>query len=210
MYMNVNWLPEIVSKSDVSSVGGQFTLPTQLMILNYPESMNSCLIGWRESDDVTSVMTTIFWKGTLCIRLLSSIEQERNKQIIEYYQEIIALYYLLVLVSLVLWIIIIIVSVLCTSVLFKFQFCLFFFSPGLWKKTYGCLAFWMNSMRTEILWSPRFPKRFVNRTYIAFKFFSFFWCSSDDDESINKILLCNKSTTHIYDLVVSDSLERDH
>ena len=125
--MNVNWLPEIVSKSDVSSVGGQFTLPTQLMILNYPESMNSCLIGWRESDDVTSVMTTIFWKGTLCIRLLSSIEQERNKQIIEYYQEIIALYYLLVLVSLVLWIIIIIVSVLCTSVLFKFQFCLVFF-----------------------------------------------------------------------------------
>ena len=173
--------------------------------------MNSCLIGWRESDDVTSVMTTIFWKGTLCIRLLSSIEKERNKQIIEYYQEIITLYYLLVLVSLVLWIIIIIVSVLSTSVLFKFQFFLFFFfSPGLWKKTYGCLAFWMNSMRTEILWSPRFPKRFDNRTYIAFKFFSFFWCSSDDDESINKILLCNKSTTHIYDLVVSDSLARNH
>ena len=127
IYMNVNWLPEIVSKSDVSSVGGQFTLPTQLMILNYPESMNSCLIGWLESDDVTSVMTTIFWKGTLCIRLLSSIEKERNKQIKEYYQEIITFYYLLVLVSLVLWIIIIIVSVLRTSVLFKFQFCLFFF-----------------------------------------------------------------------------------
>ena len=134
MYMNVNWLPEIVSKSDVSSVGGQFTLPTQLMILNYPESMNSCLIGWLESDDVTSVMTTIFWKGTLCIRLLSSIEQERNKQIIEYYQEIITLYYLLILVSLVLWIMIIIVSLLCTSVLFKFQFFLFFFHQGFGRR----------------------------------------------------------------------------
>ena len=104
------------------------------MILNYPESMNSCVIGWRESDDVTSVMTTIFWKGTLCIRLLSSIQKERNKQIIEYYQEIITLYYLLILVSLVLWIIIIIVSVLCTSVLLKFQFFLFFFHQGFGRR----------------------------------------------------------------------------